>query len=95
MKFSPERQSYLSHKITDYLFENDRVSANLKEDLFEIVKQGVQLFVQEWDELHEDISNKISSMKRNITPGSSEWDVLYKQFLEESFRKKSRLFVGK
>ena len=95
MKISADRQSYLSHKLTDRLLEKGMVTAPSKEILFEQVKSAVHSFVQEWEEMEQEILKKIESIKRGIRPGSSEWDVLYNRFLEESFRKKSRLFVKK
>ncbi|MCZ0932274.1 MAG: DUF507 family protein [Oligoflexia bacterium] len=95
MKLSADRQSYLSHKLADRLSEKNLVSAPSKEVLFEQVKSAVHFFVQEWEEMEREVLKKIESIKRGIRPGSSEWDVLYNRFLEESFRKKSRLFVKK
>ena len=95
MKFSAERQSYLSQKITQRILKNSLVRGVSQEDLFQKVKEAVHGFVQEWEEMEQAITKKIQSIQRGIQPGSSEWDVLYTQFLEESFRKKSRLFVKK
>ena len=95
MKLSADRQSYLSHKLADCLLEKDLVSAPSKEILFEPVKRAVSFFAQEWEEMEQEVLKKIESIKRGIRPGSSEWDVLYNRFLEERFRKKSRLFVKK
>ena len=71
------------------------VQAPSPEILFEQVKSAVHFFVQEWEEMEQEVLKKIESIKRGIRPGSSEWDVLYSRFLEESFRKKSRLFMKK
>ena len=95
MKLSADRQSYLSHKLADRLLKKNLVTAPSKEVLFEQVKSAVSFFVQEWEEMEKEVLQKIESIKRGIRPGSSEWDVLYNRFLEESFRKKSRLFVKK
>ena len=95
MKLSADRQSYLSHCITDRLLEKKLVSADSKELLFEPVKFAVSFFVQEWEEMEREVFKKIESIKRGIRPGSSEWEVLYNRFLEESFQRKSRLFVKK
>ena len=95
MKLSPDRQTYLAHNISDDLLRQEYISAPSKEILFEKIKQALSLFVKEWTDMDQEISNKISSIKRGVRPGSSEWDVLYQRFLEESFRKKSRLFVKK
>ena len=95
MKFSPERQSYLSQKISQRILKKSLLKGANQEELFQKVKEAVYGFVQEWEEMEQDITNKIQSIQRGVQPGSSEWDVLYSQFLEESFRKKSRLFVKK
>ena len=95
MKLSPARQNSLANGILEDLLIQKLVTAPSRELLFEKVKQALSFFVQEWEEMDRDISHKIESIKRGIHPGSSEWDVLYSRFLEESFRKKSRLFVKK
>lgn len=95
MKLSPDRQNYLADIILEDLLEQGFVESSSREILFEKIQQGLRLFVKEWEDLDQEISHKISSIKRGIHPGSSEWDVLYNRFLEESFRKKSRLFVKK
>ena len=95
MKLSPERQSYLAQIITKDLLQKSLVKSPSQELLFEKVKKALSFFVKEWEEMERDISHKIESIKRGVRPGSSEWDVLYQRFLEESFRKKSRLFVKK
>ena len=95
MKLSADRQSYISHKLVDRLLEKNLVELSSKEVLFGPVKSAVHLFVQEWEEMEQEVLKKIESIKRGIRPGSSEWDVLYNRFLEESFQKKSRLFVKK
>lgn len=95
MKLSADRQNSLANAILKDLLENGFVLASSREVLFEKIKQALSCFVQEWDELEQGISDKIQSIKRGVRPGSSEWDVLYARFLEESFRKKSRLFVKK
>ena len=95
MKLSPEKQSCLSHKIVDRLWSRKTVDVSSKEILFEVVRHGVQNFAREWDELEQDISKRIQSLKRGVREGSSEWDILYRKAMEEQFQKKSRLFVKK
>lgn len=94
MNLSLEKQSWLSHKIVERLWPQ-KATASSKEILFEAVRQGVQNFAKEWEELEREISNRIRSLKRGVHEGSSEWDILYRKALEEQFRKKSVLFVKK
>lgn len=95
MKISHDRQNYLVNLIVNDLLKEKLVEVSSRDLLFEKVRQGVQLFIREWESIDQEVSYKISSIKRGIHPHSSEWDVLYGRFLEESFRKKSRLFVKK
>ena len=95
MKLSADRQSYLSHQILDRLLEKELVETPSDEVLFSQIKTAILAFSQEWEDMDQEVLKKIESIKRGIRPGSSEWDVLYNRFFEESFRKKSRLFVKK
>lgn len=95
MKLSADRQNYLANSILKELSEQNLVETPSREVLFEKIKQALNFFDREWEEMDREISHKINSIKRGIHPGSSEWDVLYNRFLEESFRKKSSLFVKK
>ncbi len=93
MTLSPDRQNYLANAILEDLLKSGFATAPSREILFEKIKQAFSFFDKEWEEMDREISHKIQSIKRGVHPGSSEWDVLYGRFLEESFRKKSRLFV--
>jgi len=95
MKISLDRQNHISRTVLEDLLKEGFVVSSSQEVLFEKIKQALNLFVKEWDEMDQKISHKIQSIKRGIHPGSSEWDVLYSRFLEESFKKKSKLFVKK
>ena len=95
MKLSPDRQNYMADAITEDLINQNYVEISSREILFEQIKQALAVFTKEWLSMDQDISQKIESIKRGVRPGSTEWDVLYHRFLEESFRKKSRLFVKK
>ena len=95
MRLSSDRQNHLAHRILEDLLKQNLIESPSRELLFEKIKQGFLLFDKEWEEMDREISQKIASIKRGVLPGSSEWDVLYGRFLEESFRKKSRFFVKK
>ena len=95
MNLSPDRQNHLANVIVRDLMETNYVSVASRDILFSAVKKAFSEFVREWEEMDKEISYKISSIKRGIHPGSSEWEALYSRFFEEIFRKKSRLFVKK
>lgn len=94
MNLSPGRQTSLTSHIVNKLLKQGLVSGD-KDLLFKNVKQGFLSYTQEVASMHKDIVYKINSIKRDIHPNSSEWQVLYSQFLQELFRKKSSLFIKK
>ena len=89
---SQDRQSSLTHSISDELMSRDFVKAPDRDIVFQKVASGISEFLREWHELDSSARNKIQSLKRQVVPGSSEWDLLYRQYFEESYQKLSSLF---
>ena len=42
---------------------------------------------QRGNKIDEIVRRKISSLSRRVVPGSTEWDVLYRQYFEEEAKK--------
>jgi hypothetical protein len=40
------------------------------------------------DKVDELVRRKIASLSRHVTPGSAEWDVLYRRYFQEELRKR-------
>ncbi|MGI9548976.1 MAG: DUF507 family protein [Bdellovibrionales bacterium] len=95
MSLSEDRQDYLVHIIVEDFLKNKQVTAPSRDILFQKVKMGMNIFIKEWKELDQEVVEKLKSIKRGVLVGSSEWDVLYRQYLEDGFKKKSSLFVKK
>lgn len=93
MNLSDDRQDYLASIIVDGLLKDKKISASSRDVVFQKVKIGFNQFMREYNQLDQEITEKLKSIKRGVLPGSSEWDVLYGQFFEEEFRKKSSLFI--
>ncbi len=93
MALSDGRQNSLSHILADDLLKGDLLSSPSREALLRAAKAGIARFVSEWEELDRAAQAKIQSLKRGVIPGSSEWDLLYSQYLEDGFSRKSALFV--
>jgi uncharacterized protein len=53
-------------------------------------KQVLHEFFQGEDHIDERVRQKILSLSRNVPPGSREWDVLYRKYLEEEMRKQRK-----
>jgi hypothetical protein len=87
MRFSEGRLSHLAHLVVNSLrqeglaeVENDRlVLADVKRVL---VRE------QELDErIDATVRRKIDSLSRHVPPGSREWEILHRQYVEEERRK--------
>ena len=68
MKLSADRQSYLSHKLSSRLLEKNMVQAPSPEILFEQVKSAVHFFVQEWEEMEQEVLKKLNPLKGESGP---------------------------
>jgi hypothetical protein len=86
-RLSESRISHLAHLI---------VSGLKREDMAEFPNEGLVLsetkrvlheFFEREDQFDELVRQKIQSLSRNIPPGSREWDVLYRKYLEEEMRR--------
>jgi len=95
LNLSEDRQNDLVQKIVEDLLNRKQVAAPSRDILFQKVKMAMNQFIREWNDLDRDIVAKLKSIKRGILPQSAEWEVLYHQYLEEGFQKKSSLFVKK
>lgn len=58
------------------------------------LRQGREV-IAEWaekgDQIDAVVRRKISSLKRGVVEGSSEWQILYRRYREEELRKKGPL----
>lgn len=88
MRLSDERLGFLAKKITKSL-KKEGVLADLSEnEAFLKVKKGMQGFGLLLEKIENDVEKKIATLKRNVQQGSSEWDILYRQYFDEELAKK-------
>lgn len=66
--------------------------ADLREDRLVLIeiKAALNDFFSIDDALDTKVRRKIASLSRRVPEGSGEWDVLYRQYLEEEKRKLGR-----
>jgi hypothetical protein len=89
-RLSESRLSHLAHLVMDGLRKSGLVHfANEGRALTE-TKQVLHDFFQREDYLDEIVRHKIQSLSRHVPPGSREWDVLYRKYLEEEMRKQRK-----
>ncbi len=90
MHFSEARQSYLAHLIIDTLRGEGLADiTNQRLALMEIKRALSQEHIID-ARIDAAVRRKIASLSRPIPPGSAEWDVLYRQYFSEEYRKLHR-----
>ncbi|MCB0365833.1 MAG: DUF507 family protein [Bdellovibrionaceae bacterium] len=83
MILSEERQSHLAHIVVDGLWNDDLVDYEDDEMAMRFAKQAVVAFVAECESIDAFAREKVASLKRGVTEGSPEWDVMYGKYFEE------------
>lgn len=83
MILSEERQSHLAHLITDKVWGDDIADFSDDDEALRAAKKAIVFFVKENQEIDNHVRQKVSSLKRGVVEGSTEWDILYKKYYEE------------
>lgn len=88
---SEGRLSAFAHIVLDALKKSPEVS-ELRTDRLVLseIKTALTDFFNVDDALDVKVRRKIASLSRRVPEGSGEWDVLYRQYLEEEKRKLGR-----
>ena len=88
MKLSEERITHLSHLICDGLYQDDLVDYPSDDEALKAIKQTLLNYFQIEDQIDDVARQKIASLKRGVSEGSREWEILYKKYYEEEVQKK-------
>ena len=90
MIISEDRQSHLAHIITDAIWNDDLVDYSDEDQALRLAKKAIAEFVKEDEDIDTRAREKVASLKRNVTEGSPEWDVMYKKYYEEERNKRGK-----
>lgn len=90
MKYSEDRIKNLALAIHNRLYLDNEVDYTDEDESLKLIKKLMLDFFQLEDRIDEIVKNKILTLKKNISPGSPEWDIIYKKYFEEEMRKHKR-----
>ena len=89
MKLSEARLSHLAHLILDAAIQDDLARPrNTRTFLNEVKRVLASGPGGREDEVDAAVRRKIASLSRRVVPGSTEWEILYRQYTEEERRKR-------
>ena len=87
MLFSEERIYHIAHLLTDSVWKDDLVDYKSEEKALREVRRVLLDYFSKDERVDGVVRKRISSLKRGVFEGSSEWDVLYKKYYEEEMKK--------
>ena len=86
-RLSESRISHLAHLVVNGLKRDDMAEFPNEGLVLSETKRVLHEFFEREDQFEELVRHKIRSLSRHIPPGSREWDVLYRKYLEEEMRR--------
>ena len=86
-RLTESRISHLAHLIIDGVWKNDLADFTNEARALAETKRVLEQFFGGEDRLDEVVRQKIQSLSRRVAPGTREWDVLYRKYMEEELRK--------
>ncbi len=89
-RLSEARVSHLAHLIIDGLGKANLADFSHQGRALNETKRVLSEFFHQEDHIDDIVRQKIASLSRRIPPGSREWDILYRKYLEEEMRKQRK-----
>ncbi|MCC6138017.1 MAG: DUF507 family protein [Bdellovibrionaceae bacterium] len=90
MIISEQRQAHLARLLIDGLWGDELV--DFDEEQEDHVVHQARRIISDWvavqGDMDKNVRDKIQNLKRGVSEGSNEWNILYKQYLQEEMSRK-------
>ncbi len=87
-----DRYNDLAHQILDELYENYLAEYDINENqVRNVIFKAFKEFANAYEEIDEIVYQKIKSMKREVIPGSQEYELLYERLYQDELAKRGML----
>ena len=87
-----DRYNELAHKILEKCWKNGLIEYNVSENRTKnVVYTAIESYVSHFQEIENDVADKISNYKRKLVPGSEEYDLIFEKLYEEELRRRGML----
>jgi hypothetical protein len=86
-RLSESRISHLAHLVVNGIKRDGLAELPNEGRALSEAKRVLHEFFEREDHYDDLVRQKIQSLSRHIPPGSREWDVLYRKYLEEEMRR--------
>lgn len=86
---SEDRVRHIATQIWETLKSSGDAQFTDNHAALETIKEAFGGYALQGKAIDETVRKKISSLQRKVQEGSSEWEILYKQYSEEEMRKRA------
>jgi len=87
-----DRFSELSHKVMDRLWQEDKMDYQVSENTIKnIIYDAIDTYKESFESIEEDVYEKISSMKRKLIPGTTDYEVVFEKLYRDELKKRGML----
>ncbi len=87
-----DRYNDLAHKILDELYENYLLEYDVNENQIKnIIFKSFRSFADAYEEIDDIVYKKIKHMKKDIVPGSQDYELLYERLYQEELIRRGML----
>lgn len=84
-----ERYSDLAHKILDSLYEEDLIRYDVSENRVKnIIYDAITAYIADNSEIESAVLDRMRSYKRQLIPGTDEYEILYEKLYKEELQKR-------
>ncbi len=84
-----ERYSDIAHKILDELYEEDLIHYDIEEiRIKNVIFAAITGFIKDNDTIEDAVYEKIKSYKREIIPGTDDYNILFEKLYGEELLKR-------
>ena len=84
-----DRFNNLSHEIIEELFKKDLINYQISENKIKnIVFDAIMNFIRSFDEVEKGVLQRITHYKRELIPGTEDYNLVYQKLYEEELIRK-------
>lgn len=83
-----DRFNKLAHNIMDKLIDEDIINFNVSENRVKnVIFNAIDEYLKSYSKIEDIVYDKISNYKREIVPGSEEYELIFEKLYQEELRK--------
>jgi hypothetical protein len=84
-----DRYNNIAHMMLDKLWQDDLMDYNVAENTMKnVILTALETYVNGFEEIEGTVLDKIRTMKRELIPGSDEYNVVFERLYREELQKK-------